>query len=65
MAKSGYRIYVGDLIVGEIVSDREGPCGIAVSIHCRMTVFLNPDETVRGVAVNEPPYRCLNLVRIA
>lgn len=38
--------YVGDLIAGETISSWEGPCGIAVSMHCRMTAFLDEaDET--------------------
>jgi hypothetical protein len=40
------KLYVGDLIVGEIASGWEGPCGIAVSMHCRMMVLLgNVNET--------------------
>jgi hypothetical protein len=41
----GY-LYVGDLIVGEAVSGLERHCGIAASMHCRMTAFLSEaDET--------------------
>ena len=43
----GYiNVYVGDSTASEMVSDREGPRGIAVSMHCRIIAFLGKmDET--------------------